>query len=36
MQKDVADFLGVHPVTDNDWMRAHRAAGADALGKSVV
>src|SRR5438045_2668076 len=24
-QKDVADFLGVHPVTVNKWVRAHRA-----------
>ena len=30
-QKDVAEFLGVHPVTVNAWMRAHRAAGPDAL-----
>ena len=30
-QTDVADFLGVHPVTVNAWMRAHRAAGPDAL-----
>ena len=31
MQKGVADFLGVHPVTVNAWMRAHRKAGPDAL-----
>ncbi len=31
MQKGVADFLGVHPVTVNAWMRAHREAGPDAL-----
>ena len=31
MHKDVADFLGVHPVTVGQWMRAHRAAGPDAL-----
>lgn len=24
-QADVADFLGVHPVTVNKWVRAHRA-----------
>jgi transposase len=30
-QKDVADFLGVHPVTVNKWVRAYRAAGADGL-----
>jgi transposase len=24
-QKEVADFLGVHPVTVNKWVRAHRA-----------
>ena len=27
-QTDVADFLGVHPVTVNAWMRAHRAPTA--------
>jgi transposase len=26
-QADVADFLGVHPVTVNKWVRAHRAGG---------
>ena len=31
MHKDVADFLGVHPVTVGQWMRAHRVAGPDAL-----
>ncbi len=30
-QTDVASFLGVHPVTVNKWVRAHRAAGDDAL-----
>ncbi len=30
-QKDVADFLGVHPVTVGEWVRAHRAAGPAAL-----
>ena len=30
-QADVADFLGVHPVTVNKWVRAHRAGGDDAL-----
>ena len=33
MQKDVADFLGVHPVTVGQWMRAHRAAGPEALAR---
>lgn len=32
-QKDVADFLGVHPVTVNKWVRAHRAAGDEALAR---
>ena len=31
LHKDVADFLGVHRVTVGQWMRAHRAAGPDAL-----
>jgi len=30
-QQDVADFLGVHPVTVNKWVRAYRAAGDDGL-----
>jgi transposase len=30
-QKDVAAFLGVHPVTVNTWVRAHRAGGDEAL-----
>jgi len=30
-QKDVADFLGVHPVTVNKWVRAYRADGGDGL-----
>ena len=30
-QADVADFLGVHPVTVAKWMAAYRAAGDDAL-----
>lgn len=30
-QKDVADFLGVHPVTVNKWVRAYRAGGAEGL-----
>jgi transposase len=30
-QKDVADFLGVHPVTVNKWVRAHRADPAAGL-----
>ena len=30
-QADVADFLGVHPVTVAKWMRAYRAGGDDAL-----
>ena len=30
-QKDVAAFLGVHPVTVNAWVRAHRAGGDEAL-----
>ena len=28
---DVADFLGVHPVTVGKWMTAHRAGGDAAL-----
>lgn len=30
-QADVADFLGVHPVTVAKWMAAYRAGGDDAL-----
>ena len=30
-QADVADFLGVHPVTVAKWMKAYRAGGEDAL-----
>ena len=30
-QQAVAAFLGVHPVTVNKWVRAHRAEGNDAL-----
>src|SRR5262245_17676670 len=30
-QQSVAEFLGVHPVTVNKWVRAHRAAGDDGL-----
>ena len=30
-QADVADFLGVHPVTVAEWMAAYRAGGDDAL-----
>ena len=30
-QAAVADFLGVHPVTVNKWVRAHRAAGDGGL-----
>ncbi len=30
-QADVADFLGVHPVTVNKWVRAYRARGAAGL-----
>jgi transposase len=30
-QKDVAAFLGVHPVTVNTWVRAYRAGGGGAL-----
>jgi transposase len=28
---DVADFLGVHPETVAEWVRAHRAGGDNAL-----
>jgi transposase len=30
-QKDVADFLGVHPVTVAKWVAAYRASGDDGL-----
>jgi transposase len=30
-QADVADILGVHPVTVNKWVRAYRAAGDGGL-----
>jgi transposase len=30
-QKDVAEFLGVHPVTVRKWVARHRAAGANGL-----
>jgi transposase len=30
-QADVADFLGVHPVTVAKWMAAYRAGGEEAL-----
>lgn len=30
-QADVADFLGVHPVTVAKWMRAYRAGGEASL-----
>jgi transposase len=30
-QKDVADFLGVHPVTVAKWVARHRADGDDGL-----
>lgn len=30
-QKDVAAFLGVHPVTVKKWVARHRAAGDDGL-----
>lgn len=30
-QADVADFLGVHPVTVNKWVRAYRADGDQGL-----
>ena len=31
MHKDVADFLGVHPVTVAKWMARHRTEGEDGL-----
>jgi transposase len=30
-QKDVAAYLGVHPVTVKKWVARHRAAGGDGL-----
>ena len=30
-RKDVAAFLGVHPETVGEWVRAHKAGGAEAL-----
>ena len=33
-QADVASFLGVHPVTVNKWVRAHRAGGDDGLART--
>jgi transposase len=33
-QQDVADFLGVHPVTVNKWVRAFRAGGEAGLAGS--
>lgn len=30
-QQEVAEFLGVHPVTVNKWVRAYRDAGDDGL-----
>jgi transposase len=33
-QKDVADFLGVHPVTVNKWVRTHRAHGDEGLARA--
>lgn len=35
-QADVADFLGVHPVTVAKWMARYRALGADALAAKPV
>ena len=35
-QADVADFLGVHPVTVAKWMARYRASGADALAAKPV
>ena len=33
-QADVATFLGVHPVTVNKWVRAHRVGGDDGLART--
>lgn len=35
-QADVADFLGVHPVTVAKWMKAYRAGGEDAVAAKPV
>jgi transposase len=35
-QKEVAAFLGVHPVTVNGWMRAYRQSGEQALASKPV
>lgn len=35
-QADVADFLGVHPVTVAKWMKAYRAGGEPALAAKPV
>ena len=32
-QAAVADFLGVHPVTVNKWVRRHRAQGEEGLAR---
>jgi len=35
-QADVADFLGVHPITVAKWMARYRAGGDDALAAKPV
>lgn len=35
-QADVADFLGVHPVTVAKWMKAYRAGGESAVAAKPV
>ena len=35
-QADVADFLGVHPVTVAKWMKAYRVGGEDAVAAKPV
>ena len=35
-QADVADFLGVHPVTVAKWMAAYRSGGDDAVAAKPV
>lgn len=35
-QTDVADFLGVHPVTVAKWMAAYRSGGEDAVAAKPV
>jgi transposase len=35
-QADVADFLGVHPVTVAKWMKAYRAGGEDGVAAKPV